>query len=76
MSEPPEPYVLGDLVVEYADRRVTFAGSPVELMASELRLVTLIPEVGQETFGRNCWQQDLSIYILRQPQVTNRSFLF
>ena len=39
VSEPSEPYVLGDLVVDYADRRVTFAGSSVELMAIEYRLL-------------------------------------
>ena len=39
VSEPSEPYVLGDLVVDYADRRVTLAGRPVELMAIEYRLL-------------------------------------
>ena len=40
MSEPSEPYVLGDLVVDYADRAVTLAGRPVELMAIEYRMLT------------------------------------
>ena len=39
-SEPSEPYVLGDLVVNYADRTVTLAGRPVELMAIEYRMLT------------------------------------
>ncbi len=40
VSEPSEPYVLGDLVVNYADRAVTLAGRPVELMAIEYRMLT------------------------------------
>ena len=39
VSEPSEPYVLGDLTIDYADRRVTLAGRPVELMAIEYRLL-------------------------------------
>ena len=39
VSEPSEPYVLGDLVVDYAERRVTFAGRPIELMAIEYRML-------------------------------------
>ena len=39
VSEPSEPYVLGDLVVDYAERRVTLAGCPVELMAIEYRML-------------------------------------
>ena len=35
--EPLEPYVLGDLVVNYAERGVTLAGSPVTLTAIEYR---------------------------------------
>ena len=38
-SEPSEPYVLGDLVVNYAERSVTLAGSPVQLIAIEYRLL-------------------------------------
>ena len=37
--EPLEPYSLGDLVVDYADRRVTIAGRTVELMAIEYRML-------------------------------------
>ena len=38
-SEPSDPYVLGDLVVNYAERSVTLAGSPVQLIAIEYRLL-------------------------------------
>ena len=41
-QEPPEPtrpYVLGDLTIYYAERRVTIAGLPVELTAIEYGLL-------------------------------------
>ena len=38
-AEPSEPYVLGDLVVDYAERRVTLAGRPVQLTPTEYRLL-------------------------------------
>ena len=48
VSEPSEPYVLGDLVLDYAERRVMFAGRPVELMAIEYRmLVELTANAGR-----------------------------
>ena len=31
----PQPYALGDLAIDYAQRRVTLAGSPLELTATE-----------------------------------------
>ena len=34
-----EPYVLGDLTIDYAERRVTVAGRPVELTATEYELL-------------------------------------
>ena len=34
-----EPYVLGDLTVNYAERRVTVAGRPVRLTATEYKLL-------------------------------------
>ena len=40
VSEPSEPFVLGDLTIDYVDRAVTLAGRPVELMAIEYRLLT------------------------------------
>ena len=38
-SEPPEPYVLGDLTIDYAERLVTLTGRPVQLTATEYRLL-------------------------------------
>ena len=38
-AEPSEPYVFGDLTVEYAQRRVTLAGRPVQLTALEYGLL-------------------------------------
>ena len=37
--EPVEPYVLGDLTIDYAERTVTLAGEPVPLVAMEYRLL-------------------------------------
>ena len=36
-AEPPEPYTSGELMVDYARRRVTLAGRPVELTGNEYR---------------------------------------
>ena len=38
-SEPSEPYVLGDLTIDYAERRVTLASHPLPLIAMEYRLL-------------------------------------
>ena len=38
-SEPSAPYVLGDLSIDYAGRRVTLAGRPLPLIAMEYRLL-------------------------------------
>ena len=38
-SKSLEPYVFGDLAIDYAERRVTFAGQPVELRAKEYHLL-------------------------------------
>ena len=38
-SEPSEPYVLGDLVIDYTERRVTLVGRPLPLIAMEYRLL-------------------------------------
>ena len=37
--EPSEPYVRGDLTIDYARRLVTVAGSPVQLTATEYNLL-------------------------------------
>ena len=45
-SAAPEPFVLGDLVIHYDQRRVSVAGQPVELTATEydlLRILSLNP---------------------------------
>ena len=39
VAEPVKPYVLGDLTIDYAERTVTLAGRPVELVAMEYRLL-------------------------------------
>ncbi len=39
VAEPLEPYVLGDLTIDYAARRVTLAGSAVQLTATEYGLL-------------------------------------
>ncbi len=38
-AEPPEPFVLGELAIDYAERRVTLAGRPVQLTAIEYGLL-------------------------------------
>ncbi len=39
LAQPSEPYVRGDLTVDYARRRVTVAGTPVELTDIEYRML-------------------------------------
>ena len=39
-SEPSEPYVLGDLTIDYTDRRVTLAGRPLHLTPTEYRILS------------------------------------
>ena len=39
LAQPSEPYLRGDLTVDYAQRRVTVAGNPVELTDIEYRLL-------------------------------------
>ena len=38
----PEPFVLGELVIRYDERRVSVAGRPVELTASEYELLRVL----------------------------------
>ena len=38
-AEPTEPYTLGDLTIDYAERGVTLAGLPVRLIAIEYRML-------------------------------------
>ena len=37
--EPTKPYVYGDLLIDYAERKVTLAGRPIWLVALEYRLL-------------------------------------
>ena len=39
LAEPQEPYALGELTVDYPNRRVTLAGRPVALTAIEYRML-------------------------------------
>ena len=39
LGEPSEPYAAGDLSIRYAERRVTLAGHPVKLTATEYALL-------------------------------------
>ena len=62
-AEPAEPYVLGDLVIDYAEREVTLAGAPVRLTAIEYRtLVELSVNAGRvSTYGyllRRIWGEE------------------
>ena len=38
----PEPYLLGDLAVNYEERRVSMAGRPVQLTATEYELLRVL----------------------------------
>ena len=60
VSEPEEPYVLGDLVVDFAERRVVLGGEPVTLTPIEHRtLVELAANAGRvvthEQLLRRVW---------------------
>ena len=39
-SEPSEPYVVGDLTIDYTDRQVTLAGRPLHLTPTEYRILS------------------------------------
>ena len=41
-SADPEPFVLGDLAIDYAQRRVTLAGDPVPLTVTEYELLRVL----------------------------------
>ena len=61
--EPSAPYVLGDLAIDYAQRRATLAGSPVRLTAIEYRtLAELAANAGRlltyEHLLRRVWGVD------------------
>ena len=57
-SEPSEPYVLGDLTIDYVGRRVTLAGRLVKLMAIEYRvLLELSANAGRAVTQRHLLQR-------------------
>ena len=63
VPKPSEPYVLGDLSIDYDERRVTLAGRPVELTAKEYgTLAELSVNAGRvltyETLLRRVWGLD------------------
>ena len=62
-SEPSVPYVMGDLTIDYAERLVTVAGSPIDLTAIQYRLlVELSANAGRvltyEHLLRRVWGTD------------------
>ena len=62
-TEPREPYVLGDLTINYAERRVSVAGRSVHLSATEYKLlVELSVNAGRvlthDQLLRRVWDQD------------------
>ena len=85
LSEPPEPYRRGELTIDYAERRVSLAGSAVRLTNIEYRL--LLQRVwgpehsGQpgavRTFVKNLRRKlgddaDTPTYIFTEPRVGYR----
>ena len=63
VPKPSDPYVLGDLTIDYDERRVTLAGRPVELTAKEYgTLAELSTNAGRvltyETLLRRVWGLD------------------
>ena len=43
-STRPEPFALGELAIHYEERRVTVAGRPVELTATEYELLRVLSQ--------------------------------
>jgi len=57
VSEPSEPYVRGDLTIEFAARRVTLAGRPVQLTALEYRMLAeLAANAGRVLTYEHLWK--------------------
>ena len=64
-TEPREPYVLGDLTINYAERRVSVAGRSVHLSATEYKLLFELSVnagrvVTHDQLRRRVWDQDYS----------------
>ncbi|MCY4430676.1 MAG: response regulator transcription factor, partial [Rhodospirillales bacterium] len=59
--EEPQPFTLGDLAIDYGRRRVSVAGNPVELTATEYELLRVLAldagrVVTYETLLRRIWK--------------------
>ncbi|MDE2757277.1 MAG: response regulator [Acidobacteriota bacterium] len=62
VAEPPEPFRLGELAIDYAGRRVAFAGNPLELTATEFDLLSVLSVnagrvVTYDTLLRQVWSK-------------------
>ena len=60
-----EPYLLGDLMIDYAERRVTVAGKPVQLTDTEYRLLVELSTNAGRVLSHNqllerVWEMDYS----------------
>ena len=78
--EPSAPYVLGDLTIDYAERRASLAGRPVPLTAIEYRtLAELASHAGRvltyEHLLRRVWRLDPDIDTDLRPMRTAISSL-
>ena len=71
LSRRPEPYVLGDLIIDQVERRVTVAGRPVELTTTEYMLLY---ELAREA-GRALTHDQLFQRIWRQHGLDGNSSL-
>ena len=71
LSRRPEPYVLGDLIIDHVERRVTVAGRPVELTTTEYMLLY---ELAREA-GRALTHDQLFQRIWRQHGLDGNSSL-
>ena len=63
LAAPGEPYVVGDLTVDYAERRVSVAGSPVDLTDIEYRMLADLSAnadrvMTHEQLRRRVWGQE------------------
>ena len=63
VAAPGEPYLFGDLMVNYAESRVTVAGSPVDLTAIEYRMLAELSAnanrvLTHEQLRRQVWGQE------------------
>ena len=63
VDEQPEPFVLEELTINYAEHRVTVAGSPVRLTSTEYRLLQELSNnagqaLTQERLLRRVWGQE------------------